>query len=76
VTFCDLENVVPNQEQGKRVQRASPRDRGSGVGGISLLIATTVGLINEWRTLGYEKLWESLALPIWLTIGALPGIGR
>jgi hypothetical protein len=45
-----------------------------GVIGLWLLIATVVGLIDEWQTLDYELLWQSLVLPIWLTIGSLPGI--
>lgn len=43
-----------------------------GVIGIWLFAATAIDPAQEWRSLSGRLLWQSLTLPVWLTVGTLP----
>jgi hypothetical protein len=43
-----------------------------GTAGLGLAAYVTVRLLTDWESFGRAETWQTLALPVWLTIGVLP----
>lgn len=68
LTFASLSPAGdPKRESAKRVA-----DRILALGGLALILATTAQLIGDLGTLDKLETLRSLALPVWLTVAALP----